>query len=115
MERVRFEFPSSFEENVGLGSLFQAVIYRSRQMDRDEVYRVVIGLYGTEHPGYVGEFLGFHEISDFMDSSRTGEWVRDQVDRLNKNSKRVEFDENSSYHLGIAMEQHRLIGPFSMD
>lgn len=107
-----FEFQQVLADNVKSGCTFQAEIYRSMQ-DGAEVYRVVIGMYGAEVPPKVGEFAGYHEISDFMDKTGIDTWVRAQVVQLAHDGKRVEFDENPSYRLGAAIEARRQVQGFA--
>ena len=84
--------------------LFQAEIYRAKQKDK-EVYRVVIGREGTAVPPKEGEFIDYHEISDFMDRKGIEAWVNEQVGLLELEGKRVEFDKSLSYIITRAVDE----------
>ncbi len=73
---------------------FQSEIYRSMNPQGEEEYRVVIGRYGTEVPPKIGEFLDFYSISDFFNSQGIDDWVREQVEQLKKEGKKIGFDVN---------------------
>jgi len=83
---------------------FQSEVYRAMQ-GVNEFYRVVVGRQGTEIPKKVGEFIGYHAISDFMNAREIENWVNEQVQVLEKTGKRVEFDENQSYIVSKALEE----------
>ena len=84
---------------------FQAQIYISRGECGAEEYRVMIGRYGTEIPPMVGEFVDFYEISDFLNMKGIDEWVNEKVGLLEKEGKKVEFDENFSYLIAKAIDE----------
>ncbi len=84
---------------------FQAEIYRSKNPEGAEEYRVVVGAYGTMVPPKVGEFVDFHEISGFLNMKGIGEWVSGQVEELKKEGKKVEFDDSFSYLMNRAIEE----------
>jgi len=94
---VEFEKPK-------IKPLFQAEIYRAMQ-DGKEVYRVVIGREGTAVPPKEGEFIDYHEISDFMDRKGIEDWVNEQVGELERSDQRVEFDKNLSYVISRAVDE----------
>jgi hypothetical protein len=85
--------------------LFEADIYISKGEGGKEEYRVVIGAYGTAVPPKVGEFLDYHAISAFMNMKDIGKWVNEQVVKLKKEGKKVEFDESLSYLMAGAIEE----------
>jgi len=84
---------------------FQAEIYRSRQGNGREEYRVLIGAYGTESPPTVGTFIDSYAISDFMNRRDVARWVRRKVAELEQKGKNVKFDESPSYLMAGALEE----------
>jgi len=84
---------------------FQAEIYRSRNAGGVKEYRAVIGRYGSAVPPKVGEFVDYHAISDFLDTDGIKAWVNGKVEELDKEGKKVAFDESPSYLISRLIEE----------
>lgn len=84
---------------------FQAQIYLSRHDNGSQVYHVVIGREGTEVPKAIGQFVAFHDISDFLTMPHVEEWVSERVIALQKQGKPVELDTSPSYIMARAIHE----------
>lgn len=83
---------------------FQAQIYVTLQEEK-EVYRLLVGREGTEVPKVVGDFVGYHEISGYMDGKGIEAWIKEQVELLEAEGKSVEYDESLSYLVARAVDE----------
>jgi hypothetical protein len=93
---------------------FQGCIYKARKEDGAVVYRVLIGREGTECPSPQGEFLSNHAVSDFMTRPEIDGWLKGKVEKLIKNGKKVELDENLSYLIHRAVEELAVESPITV-
>jgi len=82
--------------------IFQSIIYTTKE--NPAVYRVLIGMFGTEinYQGTLAEDIAF---SDFMNRDGIERWVNEEIKKLTKKGKKVEFDENFGYKMNKVIDQ----------
>jgi len=76
--------------------VFQAEIYRASSASGRPVYRVLIGMEGSEVK-LPGDYQEFVEASDFLGMVEIERWVDERVRILSDEGNAVEFDERGSF------------------
>jgi hypothetical protein len=84
--------------------MFEAVIYRSKNAEGEEVYRVMIGGYGKEAQ-YQGELLEIVDFSGLTTRDIAETWAGQKVKGLENDGKQVEFDENIDYLMARVVDE----------
>lgn len=86
-------------------SRYQGVLYKTKLFDdreglvaklfkntEDLVYRIYIGVEGSEFNPVVESKIDFIDISDFMNRTEINEWARKHIQNLKKEGKEVYLD-----------------------
>ena len=84
--------------------------------DQPKVYRVNIGKEATD-TGMGNDVMptgNYVAQSDFLNLEGIETWVEEQVAALEKDGKKVEFDENASYVMCKALEQLAAESPITL-